>query len=173
MACVNGARIDVAGVVMALLLDPLSSSSLGRLVAEVVVVASMGLVEGRDMAGQRAPTGLVMWRRRGWRLFDVASTCGLWGRRCRGCGWSGRRSVVNVPGVDRVVTSTRRQEGWTVVGQWGWRRQGRRINATSRGVDGCRSTGLASTGSSRQRDVERGGQLTVYGAGVDRVVAST
>jgi hypothetical protein len=26
----------------------------------------MGLVNGRDVAGQRAPTGLMTWRRRGW-----------------------------------------------------------------------------------------------------------
>ena len=62
--------VNVAAIVVPLLLlVRLSSLSLlsGWVAVEVVVVvvASMGSVNGRDVAGRRAPTGLVTWRRRG------------------------------------------------------------------------------------------------------------
>jgi hypothetical protein len=51
----------------------------------------MGMVDGRDVAGRRAPTGLVTWR-----------------RRRRGWGWHGRRG--------REVA----RDGWGGRRQWGW-----------------------------------------------------
>jgi len=42
----------------------------------VVVVALMGLVNGHDVAGRRAPTGLVMWRQCG-QLTGVVVDVGV------------------------------------------------------------------------------------------------
>jgi hypothetical protein len=106
---VDVALVDVAGVVVPLLLlVHLSSSSLllGWPAVEV---------DGRDVAGRRAPMGLVTWRRRG-RLTGVVVDAGVvdvawstWrGRRGGGRRGGGRRGRRwwggRVDGASRAVT---------------------------------------------------------------------
>jgi len=72
---------------------------LGWVVVEVVVVvvASMVLVNGRDVAGQRAPTGLVTWRRRG-RLTGVVVDAGVVDMDGRWVGRAGEVVVIDGDG---------------------------------------------------------------------------